>query len=87
MFSDLGCMLDLHPQRAYLLRHRYHLGINAKVMTVERFLCDKMAILLHKKTCKYSFVTLPCQAEGNLFMFWELNCSHCGIELGKITIS
>ena len=40
-------------------------------MTVGRFLGDKMAILLHKKTCKYSFMTLTCQAEDDFFILGD----------------
>ena len=37
-------------------------------MTVGSFLCDEMATLLHKKTCK-SLMTLTCQAEDDCFIF------------------
>ena len=57
-------------------------------MAVGRFLCDKMAILLHHKICKYSFMTLTCQAEDDFFRFvCGLNGSHCRIELGQTPIS
>ena len=46
-----------------------------------------MAILLHTKTCKYSFMTLTCHAEKDIFIFGGLNGSHCGVELGQTPIS
>ena len=44
-------------------------------------------IILHQNTCKYSFTTLTCQAEDNVFMFGGLNCLHYGIESGHTTRS
>ena len=57
-------------------------------MTVGSFLCDKMAIVLHKKPCKYSFMTLICQAEDDLFILVGLTLGlGLGIELGQTPIS
>ena len=43
--------------------------------------------MVHKKTCKYVFMTLTCQAEDDFVIFVGLNGSHCGIELGQTPIS
>ena len=85
--SDLGGGLGLHPQRAYLLRYRGCLGMTFKLNVVGSFQCDKMAIILHRKTCKYSFITLTCQAEDNLFISGVLNGSSCGFYLEQTIIS
>ena len=39
-------------------------------MAVGCFRCENIAILVHKKTCIYSFMTLTCRAEDDLFIFW-----------------
>ena len=47
----------------------------------------KSFIILHQNTCKYSFTTLTCQAEDNVFILGGLNCLHYGNESGQTTRS
>ena len=70
-------------QRSYFLKRRGHSCIKSKLMTVGSFVCDKMAIWLHKMTCKYSFMILTWQVEDDIFIFWGLNYSHYGFELDQ----
>jgi len=51
------------------------------------FYVKQVATLLLNRTCKYSVLTLTCQAVDNGFILGAIDGSHYGIELEQIAKS